>query len=342
MFDPLITLLIFLFVMGMLAWLFWPDRGLFWEWQRNSQLTERVLSEDALKYIHSREMQGMQPSVHGLAGKLKVSQNRAAEVLSRLEANHMVDIHTGSIKLTEDGREYALRIIRAHRLYERYLADETGFEEAEWHEMADRFEHRITTEDLDALSMQLGHPTHDPHGDPIPTRNGAIEPIDEQPLTALAINEPAVIVHIEDEPEAIYAQLVAEGLLPGMEVRLLRSDPQRVRFWAGGDEHVLAPIFAANLLVRPMDDAHALEPVGEPLSVLRPGERGRVVGISQRCRGVERRRMMDLGILPGTVIQAELESPGGDPVAYRIRDAVIALRGTQAENIRVDLVEETV
>ncbi len=337
--DPLMTLLVAIGIFLVFVWLFWPERGLFWEWQRSNQLTERVLSEDALKYIHQSELEGSQPTVNGLAGSLKVSQNRIAEVLTRLESNQLVETHKGSICLTDEGREYALRIIRAHRLYERYLADATGFKESEWHGMADRYEHQFTMEDLDALSMQLGNPTHDPHGDPIPTRDGEIEPVDEIPLTALDVNDSAVIVHIEDEPEAVYAQLVAEGLLPGMEVRLLKSDPQRVRFWAGGDEHILAPIFAANLLVRPIENLQAAEPLGMPLHTLEPGKQARVVGISQRCRGVERRRMMDLGILPGTVITAEMRSPGGDPVAYRIRDAVIALRNTQAENIRVENLE---
>ena len=62
---------------------------------------------------------------------------------------------------------------------------------------------------------------------------------------------------------------------------------------------------------------------------------GRVLNIARTSRGSERRRFMDLGILPGTVITAEIASPSGDPTAYRIRDALIALRREQAELIRV-------
>jgi Fe2+ transport system protein FeoA len=60
------------------------------------------------------------------------------------------------------------------------------------------------------------------------------------------------------------------------------------------------------------------------------------VTISRRCRGAERRRLLDLGVLPGTVIQAEIRSPNGDPTAYLVRDALIALRAEQAEFIRIE------
>ncbi|MGD2089034.1 MAG: FeoA family protein [Candidatus Aminicenantes bacterium] len=73
----------------------------------------------------------------------------------------------------------------------------------------------------------------------------------------------------------------------------------------------------------------------EPLVNLKTGEKGRVMYLSSMCRGPERQRLIALGVLPGTVIQVEMASPFGDPVAYRIRDAVIGLRKEQAQLIRV-------
>jgi DtxR family Mn-dependent transcriptional regulator len=95
-------------------------------------------------------------------------------------------------------------------------------------------------------------------------------------------------------------------------------------------------VLAANLWVEPL-----AEPAGEPprverLSTLPLGSRATVVGISARCRGPERRRMLDLGIVPGTEVAAEMRSPGGDPTAYRIRGSLIALRREQAELIHID------
>jgi DtxR family Mn-dependent transcriptional regulator len=152
----------------------------------------------------------------------------------------------------------------------------------------------------------------------------------------MALNTPLRIVHLEDEPEAVYAQLLAESLYLGMEIRITESNAQRIRFWANGDEHLLAPIVASSISVVPIPEKSKVEPViGEPLNALEIGEVGEVIQISPRLRGQERRRMMDLGILPGTVIKAEMESPGGDPTAYRIRGALVAFREEQAYNIRI-------
>ena len=73
----------------------------------------------------------------------------------------------------------------------------------------------------------------------------------------------------------------------------------------------------------------------EPLVNLKTGEKGRVTFLSSKCRGLERQRLIALGVLPGTVIEVEMTSPFGDPVAYRIRDAVIGLRKEQAQLIQV-------
>jgi DtxR family Mn-dependent transcriptional regulator len=162
-----------------------------------------------------------------------------------------------------------------------------------------------------------------------------------QPLTAASPDEPLCIGRLEDEPEAVYAQLVAEGLHLGMRVRLLEVSAQRVRFWADGDEHVLAPIVASSISIVPLPEETADDALpGERLSSLKPGEAGEVAGISHACRGPDRRRLMDLGILPGTLIEAEMNSPSGDPTAYRIRGTLIALRREQAEFIHITQQQE--
>ena len=157
--------------------------------------------------------------------------------------------------------------------------------------------------------------------------------------TRFQMSQPLLIVHIEDEPEAVYAQILAEDLHPGMEIQLIEVSPQRVRFWAGGDEHLLAPIVSANISVRPIPDVEQEKAPGERLSQLRQGEKAEVLEILSGVRGSERRRLLDLGLLPGTVVTAELTSPQGDPKAYRVRDALIALRAEQAERISIRRLE---
>lgn len=303
--------------------------------------TQRILSEDALKHIYKTEERRRRATLQSVAGTLEIALDQATQLINKMATHHLLRMEGEDFYLTSEGQDYALQVIRAHRLWEHYLAEETGFDQADWHNMADRQEHLLSPEETEALSARLGHPTHDPHGDPIPTADGEIVPHGGQPLTTLAPGEAGRIVHLEDEPAVVYAQLVAEGLYPEMEVLVAEVTPQRIRFWAGGDEHILAPIVAVNISIAPLV-AGQIDQIrrGKRLTDLARGERGKVVNISPACRGPERRRLMDLGILPGTVITAEMNSPSGDPTAYLIRDALIALRKEQADLINITHLEE--
>jgi DtxR family Mn-dependent transcriptional regulator len=239
------------------------------------------------------------------------------------------------IRLTAEGRSYALRVIRVHRLWERFLADRTGVSESQWHHQADRKEHQLTPEQVEQLSAELGHPVFDPHGDPIPTSDGEMPVRQGMPLSALEAGATARIVHVEDEPDAVYAQLVAARLYPGMTIRVLEKTRDRLRIEADLQEHVLAPVVASNLTVQPIGDALDARAPDRRLSSLSLGQEALVVDISPACRGIERRRLLDLGVVPGTRVRAELQSAAGDPTAYRIRGAMIALRNDQADLIYV-------
>jgi len=339
--NPAILLLIGTAVLVVTAVILWPEKGLLSRWQQASQMTDRARREDALKHIYKCQQKGRRPTVESIAGALHINTNEATELLSQMQTSQMLLLKNDDIALTSAGLESALHIIRAHRLWERYLAEKTGFGEEEWHSQAELQEHQLTPEAANALAARLGHPTHDPHGDPIPSAEGNYVYHDGQPLNQLPVNTPARIVHLEDEPEAVYAQLVAEGLHPGQIVRLIETNGTRIRFWANGDEHVLAPIVARNISVVPLpveigeETAVDEKTIGTRLSELPLGETAEVIRISANCRGAERRRFMDLGILPGTAVTAEMRSPSGEPTAYRIRDAIIALRPNQANYIYV-------
>jgi len=244
--------------------------------------------------------------------------------------------------LTTEGRSYALRIIRIHRLWERYLADETGVSAIEWHQEAEKQEHILTGADADELAAKMGDPVYDPHGDPIPTASGGLPPKKGKPLTDLAEGEFGSIIHLEDEPATIFAQLVAEGLNPGMQIRVLEKTSKRIYFIADGDEIVLAPVVAANVTIVPLAKEEITDGPPDSLTSLNIGEAGKVTGISKACRGQQRRRLMDLGVIPGTVITAKMRSAGGDPTAYDIRGATIGLRNQQAEMIHIRRIEEMV
>ncbi len=335
MVHPLLALGIATAVVVAAFWLFWPVSGMYWRWSRFRRFSDRTLVEDALKHLYDCEARRHPGTVHSLSGALGISGQRLAEVVSRLEQLKLAESEGGVYSLTTEGRTYALRIIRVHRLWESYLSDDTGFDASEWHLQAERKEHITTPEEVEALSARMGHPRFDPHGDPIPTPSGEIVPPPGQPLSDMKPGQVGKIVHLEDEPHEIYAQLLAESLYPGMSVRIFEVSPERIRFAAEGEEHVLAPVVAANLSVQALPEEEKIEEPHERLSSLDLGERATVVGLSSACRGAERRRFLDLGLVPGTEVEAELRSAGGDPTAYRIRGAVIALRREQAEMVQV-------
>jgi DtxR family Mn-dependent transcriptional regulator len=336
MLDPLYALLIGLGVLLGAGLLFWPGFGLIWRLQKRREMTTKVMIEDTLKYIFKCERNQLTCSMEALAGALSTSTARVSEILALTQAKGLLEISENSFKLTETGRATATQIVRAHRLWEKYLADTTGYQEGDWHQQAERLEHKLSQEELDRISASLGHPTHDPHGDPIPNRWGELVPHGGIPLTDLPPQTPARIVHIEDEPDVIYAQIVAEDLHPQLILEVDQITPDRIRFWSEDQEHVLAPIVAGNISVIPLaEENHVLPSEGVSLDTLQPGEAGVVTSISPLSRGTERRRLLDLGIIPGTEIGVEMENPSGNPTAYRIRGTVIALRDSQARLIRV-------
>jgi DtxR family transcriptional regulator, Mn-dependent transcriptional regulator len=333
--EPGTSLIIAGVVIAIVAVVFWPERGIVARLRRARRNTLRVLIEDALKHLYDCEYKKLPCTVQSLAGALSIPADEASRQLARLASLGLVRPEGEGSVLTDDGRSYALRIIRIHRLWERYLADETGLKETEWHPSAEQLEHTISADEADALAAQMGNPHYDPHGDPIPTANGDLPRRQGQPITTLSEGDVARIVHIEDEPETVYAQLVAQGLFPGVQIRILRMSGENIRFEANGVENILAPGFAANVTVVPLKDESEIEGPFDTLSSLHPGETATVVGISRACRGQQRRRLMDLGVLPGTRISAELRGAGGDPTAYLIRGALIALRAQQATMVHI-------
>ncbi len=305
------------------------------------RMTERVLIEDALKHCYDCEYSLLPATTTSLAGALEIRRDRAVQLSQHLDTMRLVDVEQRTLCLTSQGRAYALRVIRTHRLWESYLADRTGIDESQWHYSADKKEHTLSEAEVEDLSTRLGDPAFDPHGDPIPRADGSMPSRRGIPLSDLEAGAIARVVQMGDKPAAVYDQLVAARLFPGVTVRVLETGPDRIQIDAQFQEYVLAPVVAANLTVEPISKAQETRVPDARLSSLRVGQEATVLDISPACRGLERRRLLDLGVVPGTVIQAELSSVSGDPVAYRVRGALIALRCEQAELIHVMSKPET-
>ena len=333
--DPLTALIVAAVLMVVMLFIVWPQRGLLPRWINLRRVGDRAVIEDALKHLYHCEYARQPVTVESLSGALQISGNHSAELLIHLERQALTTRAEGELRLTSTGRDYALRIVRVHRLWEQHLAEETGLGHASWHGEAERQEHLLSDDEVDQLNQRMGYPVYDPHGDPIPTASGDVGPRQGHPITNLQPGLLATIAHMEDEPEEIYLQLVESGLHLGMQVEVHESTDEIIRFLGNGQVLELSPTVAANVFVVPIQTAQEMGGPFETLSTLELSESGRVVRISPACRGLERRRLMDLGIIPGTVIEAELRSPVGDPTAYRVRGAMIALRREQADHVLI-------
>lgn len=333
--TPLWNLVVFFLGSALLAAFFWPRHGYVARGRRGRELARRVLLEDALKHVYNHDVAGRTPTLESIAGALEISTSRAVMLVNRMDEIGLARFVDGRIVLTDDGRRYAVEVIRAHRLWERYLADETGVDPVEWHQRAERQEHKLTRAQADALSERLGHPRFDPHGDPIPTADGDVFDENVAPLNSLKPGERALVAHVEDEPQVVYAQLVALGVCPGMEIRLESKNEQRLELEGDGLRFVLAPLVAQNVSIRRLGNEAPVEHVEATLASLRAGETAEVVRLSPVCRGLERRRLMDLGVVPGTRITLERRGLTGGLSAYKIRDTVIGMREEQARVIGI-------
>lgn len=320
----LLVLAVFLPRVGLIA--------LYRDWR---SAKEREQLEDALKHLLDREGQGRHASPESLAGTLNLPRAKATRLISDMESQGLLETQGSHLHLTAEGERWAMHVVRAHRLWERYLVDEARMPLSQIHDVAQKREHSLTEAQLNELDAALGHPTLDPHGDPIPTREGKMPSVESMPVTAWQAEGPVRIVHIEDEPAIAYEQILAAGLRLGQTIRMIEKTPQRLVLSDGETEYRLAPTVAANIGVAPLPETEIARAGAVSLAELSHDQRGEIVMLDDSVQGFTRRRFLDLGLTPGTTIYPELGNFFGDPRAYRVRGTLIALRKDQAAQIWV-------
>jgi DtxR family Mn-dependent transcriptional regulator len=295
----------------------------------------RERTENALKHLLRQATDGHSASFRSLKGELGLGDRALIGLTERLEEEGLVRTDGTQLRLTPEGERLALHVLRAHRLWELYLAEELGMPIDRVHVAAERQEHRLSPQQLDRLSAAMGHPELDPHGDPIPAADGSVPESPGTVLTAWPLSTPARIVHLEDEPPLAFAQLTAEGLRLGQVVRVIERTPARLALSDGENEFRLAPMLAANVhVVAASEQPAALEGVMH-LTDLPAGTVADIVALDPSFRGFARRRLLDLGFTPGVRIRSELATFTGDPRAYRLRGTTIALRREQSDRVLV-------
>lgn len=179
-----------------------------------------TVAENYLKAIYGHtEWQPDPMTSSQLAARLGLAPSSITEMVKKLTAQGLVEhARYGTIVLTPAGRSEALRMVRRHRLIETWLVREFGYGWDEVHPEADVLEHVLSDRMLDAIDERLGHPSADPHGDPIPGADGTVPVLDGIPAVALPSGVRGRVVRISDRDPAILRRLATEGVFIGSEV----------------------------------------------------------------------------------------------------------------------------
>jgi DtxR family Mn-dependent transcriptional regulator len=204
--------------------------------------------EDYLKAIYRLETEIAAASTQAVADELGISGPSVTNMAKRMHEMGLVSHEPyQGVRLTERGRAVALEVVRHHRLLELYLAQTLGFGWDEVHEEAERLEHHLS-EALEArIDRALGYPTHDPHGDPIPSAAGDVATVAPTRLDQLPVDQPATVTRVNDRDPAKLRFLGDLGIRPGAAVRVVERFPfdGPLRVSVSGAEHLLGPGVAA-------------------------------------------------------------------------------------------------
>lgn len=211
---------------------------------------------DYLKALYDLGQSGAAVSSSAVAARLRVSAPSATAMIQRLADQGFTSYvpYQGAV-LTEKGRQAALELLRHHRLLELYLTRALGYPWDRVHDEAEKLEHTISEEFEDRIDAALGHPTEDPHGHPIPPKNGRYR---EHPIESLwtAAGDRMVVRHVSDRDPEVLRYLDSVGLVPGALVRIVERAPfdGPLTLTVEGDEagkHVVGERLARQVFVEP-------------------------------------------------------------------------------------------
>jgi len=199
--------------------------------------------QDYAKAIWSLGQRSHEPvSTSALAERIAVSPASASAMVKRLESLGLATREPyHGVELTRAGERVALEVVRHHRLLELYLAQALGMPWDRVHAEAEVLEHAISEEVSERIADALGNPTHDPHGDPIPTADGMIEEAPTRAFSDLDPGDVGTFVRVSDADPEMLRYLSDRGILPGDAFEIVEKEPFEgplsVRF--GDKVHVL-------------------------------------------------------------------------------------------------------
>ena len=182
--------------------------------------------EDYLKAIYDLELVGTAASTNDIADRLAISPASVSGMVRRLADQGLIthEPYRG-VRLTGDGRRAALRTLRRHRILECYLTEVLGYPWDRVHEEAERLEHAASEELVERMATALGDPVQDPHGAPIPTRDGRVEEPTLRTLAEASVGEQVRVRRVSDKQPERLRYLAELGIRPGSMVRILDKAP---------------------------------------------------------------------------------------------------------------------
>jgi DtxR family Mn-dependent transcriptional regulator len=183
--------------------------------------------EDYCKAVYTLEIRAEEPvSTNALAERLELTTGSVSGMLKKLDELGLIShVPYRGVRLTPEGRRVALEVIRHHRLLELYLAEALHMPWDRVHDEAEVLEHVLSDELEELIAAKLGHPTIDPHGDPIPSAELELEEHPTRSLESLEPGEEGTFVRVSDSDPAMLRYLDEQGILPGGHIEVLERQP---------------------------------------------------------------------------------------------------------------------
>lgn len=210
--------------------------------------------QDYLKAIYKLQAGGGKVSTSALAERMGVTAPTVTSMISRLAEQGLLrhDRYRG-VDLTEAGERLALEVIRHHRLWELFLRETLQIPLDQVHGEAERLEHALSDLLEDRMDELLGYPTHDPHGDPIPTKGGALSEDPHVTVGDLPVGGTSTVRRVPDSDPALLRYLASLGIIPGRPIRVLDRAPfgGTTMIDTGDSRHAIGDDLARRVLIAP-------------------------------------------------------------------------------------------
>lgn len=208
--------------------------------------------EDYLKAIYDLERSGEAAETNAIARRLRIAPASVSGMVRRLARQGLIthERYHGA-RLTAAGRRAALKTIRRHRVIEAYLTSALGYSWDRVHDEAERLEHAASDELIDKMAKAIGEPETDPHGAPIPTREGTLRETPVVTLASLAAGASARVELVSDESAERLRYLAELGIVPGASVKVIARAPfdGPIALKVGDAKRTIGPELASQILV---------------------------------------------------------------------------------------------